>query len=156
MSTEGRMNNGQFAKGVSGNLSGRPLGSRNQATLLMESLLEGEAEELTRKAIDLAKTGDTRALALCLDRLMPPRKERLVLFEFPPIRSLEDIPRGMMSIMAAISEGKVTLQEGETLSRILTEHANALNAADLQQRVEKLEQGPSHDDKKVTIVKNYR
>ncbi len=156
MSTEGRMNNGQFAQGTSGNPSGRPLGSRNQATLLMESLLEGEAEQLTRKAIDLAKAGDTRALALCLDRLTPSRKDRLVCFEFPPIRSLEDIPLGMMSIMAAISEGRVTPQEGETLSRILTGHANALNAADLQQRVEKLEQGPSHDDSKVTIVKNYR
>jgi Family of unknown function (DUF5681) len=156
MSTEGRINSGQFPKGVSGNLSGRPLGSRNQVTILMESLLEGEAEQLIRKAIELGKAGDTRALALCLSRMIPSQKDRLVRFEFPPIRSLDDIPVGMMSIMAAISEGSISPQEGETLSRILTGHSNALIAADVLKRVEKLEQGPSHDDNKVTIVKDYR
>ena len=156
MPTEVKTKSGLFAKGTSGNPSGRPLGSRNQATLLMEGLLEGEAELLIRKTIDLAKSGDTRALGLCLDRLMPPRKDRFVLFDFIPVRSLHDIPKGMMCIMSAISEGSITPQEGETLSRILTEHANALNTADLQRRVEKLEEGPSHDDNKVTVVTNYQ
>jgi hypothetical protein len=121
----------------------------------MESLLEGEAEQLTRKVIDLAKEGDTRALGLCLDRLMPPRKDRLVEFDFPPVRSLEDVPQGMISIMTAISERRITPQEGETLSRILTEHANALNMQDLERRVEKLEDGASPDDPKVKVVKTY-
>ena len=32
----------------------------------MEALLDGEAEELTRKAVELAKGGDMAALRLCL------------------------------------------------------------------------------------------
>jgi hypothetical protein len=36
----------------------RAPGSRNKVTLLIEELLEGEAEQLTRKAIDLALEGD--------------------------------------------------------------------------------------------------
>ena len=47
MSTKGKKSSGQFAEGTSGNPSGRPAGSRNKATLLMEALLEGEAEQLT-------------------------------------------------------------------------------------------------------------
>jgi hypothetical protein len=39
--------------------------------------LDGEAEALTRKAIERALEGDTTALRLCLDRLLPPRKDRL-------------------------------------------------------------------------------
>jgi hypothetical protein len=57
MSTKRTKTSGQFAKGVSGNPSGRPPGSRNHATLLIESMLEGEAEQLTRKVIDLPWAG---------------------------------------------------------------------------------------------------
>jgi len=148
-------NNGQFVKGASGNPAGRPPGSRNRASLLMESLLEGEAEELTRKAIELAKKGDTRALGFCMDRLMPPHKDSLVHFDLPAMRNSDDIPQGMTSIMAAIGDGAITPTEGERLCRILTELANAFNSQDLLRRVEKLEEGRHRRDK-LTVVKSYR
>src|SRR5687768_12762239 len=50
---------------------GRPRGCRNRATLAALALLEGEAEALTRKAVELALAGDTVALRLVLDRLLP-------------------------------------------------------------------------------------
>src|SRR5512140_3599693 len=106
MSTEGRADNGRFVEGTSGNPAGRPRGSRNRATVLMERLLDGEAEELTRKTVDLAKAGDTRALALCLDRLMPPRKDAFVCFDFRLPESSADVPLALLKIIAAISEGK--------------------------------------------------
>jgi hypothetical protein len=59
-------------------------------TLAVEALLDGEAETITRKAIELAKEGDLTALRLCLDRIAPPRKDRPVLFELPPIMSAAD------------------------------------------------------------------
>ena len=40
-----------FEPGKSGNPKGKPKGSRNQATLLAEALLDGEAEAITRKVI---------------------------------------------------------------------------------------------------------
>jgi hypothetical protein len=46
---------------------GRPRGSRGKATVAAQILLDGEAKALTRKAIDLAKEGDTTALRLCLE-----------------------------------------------------------------------------------------
>jgi hypothetical protein len=39
----------------------------------VEALLNGEAEKLTRKAIDLGLAGDMAALRLCVDRIIPPR-----------------------------------------------------------------------------------
>jgi hypothetical protein len=41
-----------------------PKGARDKATLAAEALLDGEAEEITRKAVELAKAGDTIALRL--------------------------------------------------------------------------------------------
>ena len=52
-------------------------------TLAMEALLDGESEALTRKAIGLALGGDITALRLCLDRVLPPRKDRPINFEMP-------------------------------------------------------------------------
>ena len=64
----------KFLKGQSGNPAGRPRGARNRSTVLLQNLLEGEAEAITRKVIDLAKSGDMTAIKLCMDRLAPPRR----------------------------------------------------------------------------------
>ena len=65
-----------FEKGESGNPAGRPRGSRNRATLLMEGLLADDAEAIGRKAIEMAKQGDMAAIRLCMDRLAPVRAIR--------------------------------------------------------------------------------
>src|SRR5260370_9516112 len=82
---------GRFSKGTSGNPSGRPLGSRNQATVLMESLLEGQAEQLNQKTIKLAMGGDIHAIRLCLERLIPPPKDRPIQLTLPPIETAHQI-----------------------------------------------------------------
>src|ERR1051325_4461056 len=78
-----------FRKGRSGKPAGRPPGSRNRATIAAEALLEGEAQALTRKAIELALEGDTTALRLCLERIVPQRKSRTVAFDTPRIDRVE-------------------------------------------------------------------
>jgi hypothetical protein len=47
-----------FKPGKSGNPQGRPKGARNKTTVATEQLLDGEAEAITKKAIELAKSGD--------------------------------------------------------------------------------------------------
>jgi hypothetical protein len=66
MKTNKSTKNTAFKKGVSGNPAGRPPGSRNKSTLALEQILEDEAEQITRKAIELAKDGNIAALRLCM------------------------------------------------------------------------------------------
>ena len=80
-----------FAKGRSGNPAGRPRGSRNRSTLAAQMLLQGEAEALTRKAVELALGGDVTALRLCLDRLIAPHRERLMPLALPRMREPADL-----------------------------------------------------------------
>ena len=69
-----------FRRGESGNPAGRPIGARHKATILAEALLDGEAEGLTRKVLEMALAGHTVALRLCMERILPPRRERPVPF----------------------------------------------------------------------------
>jgi hypothetical protein len=55
--------------------------ARNATILAIEELLDGEAEAVTRKAIETAKEGDTSALRLVLERVAPVRLGRPVLFD---------------------------------------------------------------------------
>ena len=60
----GRNTAGQFTEGN----SGKPKGSRNKATLAIESLLKGQAEALTQTAISKALDGDSMALRVLSDK----------------------------------------------------------------------------------------
>jgi Family of unknown function (DUF5681) len=81
-----------FEKGRSGNPAGRPRGSTNRATKSAVAMLDGEAEALTRKAVELALGGDASALRLCLERIVGPRRGRPVELALPAIRSAAEAP----------------------------------------------------------------
>jgi hypothetical protein len=82
-------------------------------------LLVGEAEALTRKAIELALAGDTTALRLCLERVVPPRKDRPVHLELPVIKSADDANQAMRVVVAAVGEGRITPSEATILSALI-------------------------------------
>ncbi len=67
--TTGKQRGKPFKPGQSGNPAGKPPGAKNRATIMAQSLFDGEAETLTRKIIELAKAGDMQALKVCVDRL---------------------------------------------------------------------------------------
>src|ERR1700710_2221887 len=116
---------GQFGAGRSGNPSGRPKGARNYTTRAIEALLDGEAETLTRKAIELAEEGDTVALRMCLDRLIPPRKDRPITFDLPPIETAGDPPKATGAIVSAVAAGELTPAEAVEISKTLDVHVRA-------------------------------
>ena len=61
-------------------------------------MLEGEAEQLTRKVIELVLAGDITALRLCLERLIPPRKDRPIHLILPPMDSVQQISLAMATV----------------------------------------------------------
>ena len=134
-----------FQKGRSGNPAGRRKGSRNRATLAAEALLEGEAQALTRKAIELAIAGDTTALRLCLERIVPQRKSRTVAFDLPRIDRVEDLAGAIGAIFQEVAGGRLRLDEGATLVGMLESKRRAMETIDLEKRLRALEtQGAGH------------
>jgi len=128
-----------FAQGQSGNAAGRPKGSRNRSTLAIEALLDGEAEAITRKVIELALDGDGPALRLCMDRLAPPRKDRHVPFTLPLIRTATDAVEASAALVAAVADGELTPSEASDLGRLVETVIRGIELTDVQERLSRLE-----------------
>ena len=135
----GRKQDTRFKPGKSGNPAGKPKGSRNATTVAMQALLDGESGAITRKAIELAKGGDMAALRLCLDRILPPRKDRPVTFALPPINSANDAAAAISAILAAVSSGGVTPGEAAEVSKLIDTYVRVVEATELHERISALE-----------------
>src|ERR1700688_3220957 len=108
-----------FQKGQSANPWGRPKGARNKATLAAEALLDGECEALTRKAIRMALAGDGMAMRLCMERIVPPRRDRPVRFSVPQIKSAAEASRALAGVLRGVAAGDVTPSEAEGVANVI-------------------------------------
>ena len=125
-----------FAKGQSGNPAGRRPGSRNKATLAAAALLAGEAEALTRKAVEMALEGDPTAMRLCMERVLAPCRERTVEFNLPPIEgtrneatsgpSPREVAWTMDAVTAALAQGEITPGEAEKIAGVVDTFVRAI------------------------------
>jgi len=128
-----------FEPGISGNPHGRPKGSRNKTTLAVEALLEGEAAAIIRKVIEKALEGDATALRLCLERLLPPRRDRPVAFDLPEIKSAADAVNASSSVLSACAEGTLSRGEAAEVMDLIAAHTRTLEVTEFEARLIALE-----------------
>ena len=140
MSRDTEQNPTQFKPGQSGNPAGKPKGTRNATTLALEALLDGQASALTQKAINLALAGDMAALRLCLDRILPPRRDSPVAFDLPEMKTLNDAVPAMGALVKAVGQGDLTPTEAAELTKMVQAFAKIIETAELEERVRKLEE----------------
>lgn len=129
-----------FKPGQSGNPAGKPAGARNHATRAVLELLDGEADKLTRKAVELALDGDTTALRLCLERLAPPAKDRPISVSLPSLAGAEDASKAMASVVAAMADGTITPGEAAAVAGVVETYRRTVETADIERRLIALEE----------------
>jgi hypothetical protein len=121
----GRAANGQFAKGISGNPAGRPKGSRNWATLLMEAVREGDATEIVDDAVARAKAGNVMLQKCFIMKLFPTPRHPAIQLEVP--EGQEADPRALMrAALRAMAAGEITPEEALLAARALEKAAKLL------------------------------
>ena len=118
---------------------GRPKGARHKVSRAVEALLEGEAEALTRKAVEVALGGDMTALRLCLDRIAPARRDAPVTFDLGrldgPAAALEATARAI----EAMAEGELTATEAAAVVALLESYRKAFETVEIERRLAALE-----------------
>jgi hypothetical protein len=130
-----------WPKGQSGNPAGRRKGCRNWATRMAAIYLDGEAEGLLRRTVELAHAGSGFHMKLALDRTLPPLRERPMPFTMPPITSAADLAPAMDAILAAVSRGRITTSQAVELSMVVATRLRALEADEFNRRLLKVEHG---------------
>uniref|UniRef100_I2PZC6 DUF5681 domain-containing protein n=1 Tax=Desulfovibrio sp. U5L TaxID=596152 RepID=I2PZC6_9BACT len=130
----------RFEPGQSGNPAGKPKGCRSRATLAAQALIDGQADELVKKAIELALAGDGPVLRAMLDRLCPAKRDSPVSVNLPRITSATDIPAVTNAVLEAVTKGQLTPSEAQAVAGLIETHRKAIETAELSERIAKLEE----------------
>lgn len=131
----GRNADGTFAAGN----AGKPKGARHKATQAALALLDGEAEALTRQAITQALEGDSTALRLCLERIVPARRDAPVQFNLPTMNSGLDAAKAAGAVLDAVSKANLTPTEGAHIMALIETYRRTLETVEIEQRLAELE-----------------
>ena len=132
----GRNTDGRFSKGN----TGRPKGAKNLKTVAIESLLEGQAEALTQTAISKALKGDTVALRLCMDRIMPQRRDNYINLDLPKISEPRDLIEAVGCVIKSVQTGNLTPSDGSKVMSLLESCQKVFETVELAERLDALEQ----------------
>jgi hypothetical protein len=128
----------RFSPGQSGNTAGRPKGAPDRRTKL-RALLEPHADALVNKAVNLALAGDTAALRMCQDRIIPPLKAQSepLAAGIPTTGTLSEQAE---AIYQAAASGKITTDEAADLISVLSNRARIVEVDEIRNIVmQKLE-----------------
>lgn len=136
---DGKQARGRFKPGQSGNPVGKPPGTRHHATRAILALLDGEADGLTRKAVEMALAGDTTALRLCLERLAPPAKDKAISVALPTLDGAEDASRAMAAVVAAMAAGTITPSEAAAVAGVVETYRRTVETCEIERRLVALE-----------------
>lgn len=127
----------KFKPGQSGNPKGRPKSSH---TASLRALLAPHAPELVAKAVQLARDGDTTALRLCLERILPPLKGKDTAVSIPAIADAQTLADKALAVIDAAAAGAITPTEAATLMQSLTGLSRVIETDELEKRIAALEE----------------
>lgn len=121
--------------------AGMPKGTRHRATMLVEKLIEDDAENIVRAVVSAAKAGDPTAMRLCIERLVPVRKGRPVTFDLPPVKTAADIAGAVGELARVMAAGELTTDEASAAASVIEMHRRAIETTEIELRLQKLEEG---------------
>lgn len=129
----------RWKKGQSGNPKGKPKGARNAVLKALDAISEAGSKAALRAMVKAAAKGDVSAARLVLDQIIPPRKDRPVIFPLPAL----DVPggpgRAMAAICAGVATGQLTPSEADDFSRMVARYVETITADEVVKRIEAIE-----------------
>ena len=78
-------------------------------------------------------------MRLCLERILPPCRERTVNFALPPIESAADIAPAMEAVTSALARGMITPAEAATIAAVVDTFVRAIETSDFERRLRLVE-----------------
>jgi hypothetical protein len=137
-----REKSGRFASGNRANPAGRPKGSRHHALIALDKIGEDHAADVLRRVVADAIAGDVRSAEIILNRVWPARKGRPVSLTFCEVKTAADVVGATANVLAGMSSGAISPDEAQAITAVIETQRRAIETADLEARIAKLEVGP--------------
>jgi hypothetical protein len=103
--------------------------------------MNDDAENIVRAVVNAAKNGDPTAMRLCVERLVPLRKGRPVVFDLPPVKTAADIAGAVGELARAMAAGELTTDEASAAASVIEMHRRAIETTEIELRLQRLEEG---------------
>lgn len=126
--------------------AGRPRGSRNRTTQMLERLGAEQAEQLYQKVYEGAMAGNVRCQQLLFDRVWPPRKGQPIRVPMPAITDSRDALAAIAAICKALERGELTPDEVTALSSVVGRSIQVIELQDIERRIAALEEARDKRD----------
>ena len=130
---------------------GRPLGSKNKTTQILEVLVESEAEQVVQTVLQKAKAGNEACLRMLMDRVWPPRKGQPVRLEMAALKTSSDVRNAITSLWNGMAEGRLTPDEAGALLLVAERSMQVMNELEGLKRIEALEKEKELRDAKANF-----
>jgi len=127
----------KFQKGKSGNPRGRPKGRRGRFSTLKKRL-ESKGEKIVDVVVGRALEGDSVALRICMERLIPvikPGDEKIDLKHL----GKDPIEIGQNAVKAMVN-GTISVSQAELIISVANQLCSVLDYKELESRMDDLEE----------------
>jgi hypothetical protein len=119
---------------------GRPKGSRNKKTLVIQELLDEHAPALMRKCLVEALQGDGPLLRMLLAAKLPRAVDLPVKIRRLPSNTIEELLQSHQTVISKVASGELTPAQGDKLGALLENHRQLIETHELAKRISALEQ----------------
>lgn len=113
-------------------------GSRNKSTLALQELLGAHAEALVSKCVVSALQGDSSAMRLCMERLLPPLRNSPVQLPLPAVVNAVGVGKAMEHLVASVAQGQIAPDDAEKLAKVLEIRASQLRKEDVERQIDRM------------------
>ena len=136
-STSNRSRRRQRREFGNGNADERKIATKLTRSFPGASLDNDAQEALLRQAVAVAQDGDVSMLKLLVSRLLP--RERFIRLVLPRLDFADDAVTALATITEAVAAGKITPSEASALATVVDAQMRAIDAAELEKRMQALE-----------------
>jgi hypothetical protein len=123
----------KFKKGHPGG-PGRPLGSRNKATLMFEAIAQAGGAGVVRAMMRKAGGGDVPAARLMLPRIWP--AGTFVKIDLPPVNDAAGIAEAQAHVLTAASNEELSLEQAGQYSDLIENRRRALETVEIERNLQ--------------------
>ena len=78
-------------------------------------------------------------MRICMDRILPARREASIRVTLPRIKTAQDLEKAE-KVTQAIGRGRIAPAEGETMMNVFEIHSRIIEKSQYERRLEKLEE----------------